>query len=171
MKHFQLEKVFLIVVKVRHANTTERALLCWTLYREDQLSGCETLTHQRLTFIYFLVPAQRSCSQNRTACADSQFPIRSQEYSSGEGKWGLEIIDAESWWGSLNYIGNGSREGRGKECSIFLGEKSNIGISLLCFSPSLMCVYERILYVKPHLLCGLINVTSTLAFSEKHSVC
>lgn len=129
MKYFQLEKV-LIVVKVRHANTTECALLCWMLYRQDQLSRCKTLTHQHLTLIFFLVPAQRTCSQNRTECADSQFPIRSPEYSSGEGKWRLEIIGTGSWWGSLNYVGNGSREGRSKEWSIVGEKKSNIRICL-----------------------------------------
>lgn len=126
------------------------------------------------------MPAQRICSQNCTKCADSQFPIWSQEYSSGEGKWRFDIICTGSWCGSLNYIGNGSRKGRSKEWSTVGEKRQHKNLSLLSFSPSLYSdpairLSERILYVKPHLLYGLINATTTLAFSEKHvhlhSVC
>lgn len=168
------------MVKVRHEITAECTLFRSTLYRQDLLRGCKTLAHQHLTFTYFLVPAQRACLQNSTKSADSQFHIRSQKYSSGEGKLRLQIIGTGSWWGSPNNVGNGSREDRGEEWSIFGKKKNQHKNPSLCLSSPLhsgavICLYEIILYVKLHLLCGLINATSTLVFSEEHghlySVC
>lgn len=124
-------------------------------------------------FFFFLVPAQRTCSQNHTECADSQFPIRSPEYSSGEGKWRLEIIGTGSWWGSLNDVGNGSREGRSKEWSI-VGEKKAIQESAFAMFLSFLVLWSCDTSLWENSLCKttfaiwFVNATSTLAFSEKY---
>lgn len=157
LKHFQLDKVFSVVVKVRRVTTTACGLRCWTLHSWEQFSRCKVQTYQHLTFVvvFSCVCTEYLLTGSDHVCWFSE--IQSQEYS--EGEWRLEIISTGSWWGSLNCIGNGSREGIGKERSIFgqkINKKHTVRFNVCCVSlfPYLcFCdTSQKILHVKTHLL-------------------